>query len=152
MPTRPTIRPAVPADVPALEALENTVFPGDRLSRRSLRYYVSAPTATTLVLAEDSDGVVGDAIVAYRRTSPTARLYSLAVRGDRSGQGLGRKLLAACEAAAASHGKQFLVLEVRDDNASAICLYKKAGYEQFGTYEDYYEDGATAIRFRKALG
>jgi ribosomal protein S18 acetylase RimI-like enzyme len=44
-----------------------------------------------------------------------------------------------------------LRLEVRYDNASAIALYEKMGYRQFGQYERYYEDGAAALRFEKRL-
>jgi len=42
-------------------------------------------------------------------------------------------------------------LEVRADNARAIALYEERGYEKFGTVADYYEDGASALRYRKRL-
>jgi ribosomal-protein-alanine N-acetyltransferase len=42
-------------------------------------------------------------------------------------------------------------LEVRTYNADAIALYKKSGYRNFAAIEDYYEDGAGALRFEKAL-
>ena len=44
-----------------------------------------------------------------------------------------------------------MTLEVRYDNAPAIALYEKCGFRQFGEHEDYYEDGATALRYKKAL-
>jgi ribosomal protein S18 acetylase RimI-like enzyme len=49
------------------------------------------------------------------------------------------------------HGASVLSLEVRVGNRPAIALYRKAGYREQGRVDDYYEDGATAIRFAKAL-
>jgi ribosomal protein S18 acetylase RimI-like enzyme len=44
-----------------------------------------------------------------------------------------------------------LRLEVRIDNKRAIALYEKNGYARFDEIEDYYEDGATAVRMEKGL-
>ncbi len=40
---------------------------------------------------------------------------------------------------------------MRYDNAPAIALYEKCGYRPFGEHEDYYTDGATALRYKKIL-
>lgn len=146
--TRPRI--AALADLDALEAIETSVFQSDRLSRRSLRYYIGAPTALVLVL--DIGGVVaGDAVIAFRRNATRARLYSLAIASPYGGRGYGRLLLSACETAACDRGATVLRLEVREDNLAAIGLYRSAGYEEFGQYLDFYEDGATALRFEKSI-
>jgi ribosomal protein S18 acetylase RimI-like enzyme len=42
-------------------------------------------------------------------------------------------------------------LEVRKDNHRAIKFYEKNGYESFGEYKNFYEDGADALRMRKML-
>jgi [ribosomal protein S18]-alanine N-acetyltransferase len=126
------------------------VFDRDELSRRSLRYYIGATTAVFLV-AELETAIVGDAIVAFRRDSSVARLYSLAVAPSATGRGLGRALLRRCEREADARGSGKLRLEVRADNAAAIALYRSAGYHEFGRYDDYYEDGASALRFEKDL-
>ena len=42
-------------------------------------------------------------------------------------------------------------LEVRGRNRRAIALYEGEGYCRFGRIEDYYEDGAPAFRYEKAL-
>ena len=145
------IRTATLADLDALNVLEKSVFASDQLSRRSLLYYITAPTARLLVL-EQGARIVGDAIVAVRRGSAVARLYSIAVETDSAGRGLGTLLLSACEAAARETGRTTLRLEVRSDNAAAIRLYQRAGYQSFGRLEDYYEDGEAALRFDKQLG
>ena len=40
---------------------------------------------------------------------------------------------------------------MRYDNAAAIALYEKWGFRQFGEHEDYYADGAAALRYEKVL-
>lgn len=144
------VRPATAADLSAIWAIENAVFDGDRLSRRSLRYFLASDTALVLVLALQ-DHVLGYSLVAFRKGSKRARLYSLALDPAEHGRGLGRFLLRSSENAARAHGAAFMRLEVRTDNAGAIALYEKNGYRLFGRIEDFYEDGASALRFEKAL-
>lgn len=148
--SKTSIRPARPTDLDAVEALENRVFSGDRLSRRSLRRYIGAPSA--LMLAAFSDAAfAGYALIGLRKGSKLASLYSIAVDPDMGGRGLGRALMIAAEQGAAARGRETLALEVRADNAGAVALYERLGYERFGAIPDYYEDGETALRMRKAL-
>ena len=144
------IRAAAASDLDAVERLEASVFMSDRLSRRSLRYYIDSPTASFLVI-EASGHVAGDAIVAFRRGSSLARIYSIAIHADFAGRGLGRRLLLACEQTAQRRGATAIRLEVRSDNPAAIHLYERGGYVRFGTYPDYYEDGMAALRFGKTI-
>lgn len=144
------IRAATINDIDALFALETAVFETDRISKRSFRTLIARPTAATLV-AEVGGSVGGYAMILFRAGTGMARLYSIAVAPERSGAGLGRKLLQAAEEAAKNHARIILRLEVREDNAGAIALYRKTGYRQIGRIEDYYEDGMNALRFEKLL-
>ena len=144
-------RAARAGDLDHLERLERAVFAGDRLSRRSLRRYIDAPTTRLLVADGPRGALSGYALIAFRQGSTLARLYSIAVDRAAAGAGLGRALLAAAEAAARTRGCRALRLEVRADNARAITLYARNGYIRFGEIDDYYEDGAAALRFEKAL-
>ena len=144
------IRRARPGDLSAIAALETATFALDRLSRRSLRYFIASPTAS-LLLAESGGAVDAYALTAFRRGSDVARLYSIAVLSAASGRGLGRALLAASESDAAGRGATWMRLEVRPDNAAAIRLYQAMGYRQFGSIADYYEDDSLALRFEKRL-
>ncbi len=154
MTARPKMSPAARcaslSDVDALEALENKAFDGDRLSRRSLRYYVTAQTVVMRVMKRDG-ALAAYSLLAFRKGSKIARLYSIAVDPDFEGRGLGRILLKTCEKDARAHGCVVLRLEVRVDNKRAIKLYEKNGYRRFDEIEDYYEDGATAICLKKDL-
>lgn len=144
------IRRATPDDLDALEALENAAFESDRLSRRSLRRAILAPTNALLVATSEAR-LAGYALLAFRAGTALARLYSVAVHPDFTGQGLGRALMDACEDAALEHNSLFLRLEVRADNPAAIRLYENLGYRRFDVIEDYYEDGETAHRYEKLL-
>jgi ribosomal protein S18 acetylase RimI-like enzyme len=135
-------------DLAAVEAIETTVFDSDRLSRRSLRYYLKSRTALLLVVGVN-DRVSGYSLIAFRKDSPRARLYSIALEPAEQRRGLGRLLLGASERAAMARGAIAMRLEVRVDNARAIELYEKSGYRSFAVVEDYYEDGAAALRFEK---
>ncbi len=148
--TLPVARRATLKDIDALEALEIKVFEGDRLSRRSFRYYVSTETAILRVIKQE--GVLaGYSLLAFRSGSTLARLYSIAVHPSFSGGGFGRALLQTCEKDSRLRGCAALRLEVRIDNPRAIALYEKNGYRCFDEIEDYYEDGAVALRFEKLL-
>jgi [ribosomal protein S18]-alanine N-acetyltransferase len=148
-----TIRKGTLADLDRLVAIENAAFQGDRLTRRSLRAHLTKRTVSLLVAEANMDGlprVVGYALIAFRKGSKKARLYSIA--GDPQHRiGTGKRLIAACEEEAARRGAESLVLEVRGDNARAIALYAERGYAKFATIPDYYEDGAAALRYEKRL-
>ncbi len=144
------LRSATPDDVSGLLALE-AQFPGDRLSPRQLRRHLQNPRAKLRVLVADQR-LAGYALVFTRRGSRTARLYSIAVDPALRGRGFGVSLLRDAEAQARAAGCDRLQLEVRVDNDAAQALYRREGYERFGAYPDYYEDGAAAARFGKALG
>ena len=140
------IRKALASDVDDLAAIENAVFPGDRISRRSFRKLIERETAEALVAVVEGR-VAGYAIVLFRKGSAVARLYSIATASAFSGRGVGRLLLEAAEDAAFEHDRMMLRLEVREDNARAIAIYERAGYRYIGREPDYYEDGATALRY-----
>lgn len=154
------IRRAETADIPALLAIEEQSFATDRMTQRNFRYAIRQAKGVVLVAYRqgpnvqerpspnepDAYGVVG-----FHAGTPFARLTSFAVAPDKRGQGLGRRLLAALEKAAADHGCRGMRLEVRADNAAAIALYTATGYRRFAIYPDYYEDGMAALRLEKPL-
>jgi ribosomal protein S18 acetylase RimI-like enzyme len=150
MTTAYRIRRAAPADLDALVALERHAFATDHLSRRQYRKHIGSDSAVVLA-AVDRSGLLGKAVVFFRRNSRVARLYSIAVAHAARGRGLGEALLSAAERAALGHGCKRLRLEVRQDNASAIRLYERLGYQRFGAYPGFYEDGADAWRYEKIL-
>jgi [ribosomal protein S18]-alanine N-acetyltransferase len=144
------IRAAKLSDLEAILALERAVFATDRLSRRSLRAFIAHPHRPLRVAILDK-AVAGYGLIALREGSAAARLYSIAVDPKVARRGIGRALVAACERFAFAHGRSVLRLEVRRDNTPAIALYERLGFLPFGQYDNYYADGAPALRFAKSL-
>ncbi len=147
---QPEYRNATHADIDALVRIENAAFEADRISRRSFRQLIDRETAETVVAVVDGE-IAGYFMVLFRRGSGVARLYSLAVAPGHTSRGLGGRLLQVAEKTAYDHGRLFLRLEVREDNARAIALYKASGYRLFGRHLEYYTDHTSALRFEKLL-
>ena len=143
------IRFAGQSDLDALDRLERAAFTGDRVSRRSLRSFIAR--GDRLLVAVDAEGLAGYALATWRKGGRAARLYSIAVDPLKAGRGVGRALLAGVETLAVEQGCEVLRLEVKEENRRAIALYERLGYRRFGRYEDYYEDGAAALRLQKRL-
>jgi [ribosomal protein S18]-alanine N-acetyltransferase len=154
VPKRPSasvrIRRARADDLVRLVEIENAVFATDRMSARQWRRHVANPAADVLV-AEREGAIVGAAVVFFHANHRIARLYSIAVAPEARGAGVGEELLAAAERNARKREREKFRLEVRTDNAAARRLYERRGYRVFGTKPGYYEDGADAARYEKAL-
>lgn len=144
------IRPANEDDLAGLVRLEELCFETDRMSKRSFRMQIQSDH--NLLLVADANGVVLGYILIFMRLGVSlARLYSICVDPEAHGCGIGNRLMDVAEQKAAKAGRIFMRLEVRKDNESAIALYKRRGYRQFGYYEDYYEDHADALRYQKRI-
>jgi len=143
------IRPATAADLDALVALEAGFPEEDRFDRRTWRRLLAGQT---VALVHESDGRINaSAMLLFRLGSDIARLYSISVDPAARGQGLGARLLSACEDAARQRGACALRLEVRVTNSSAHRLYDAAGYRVVAALESYYPDGEAAHRMEKVL-
>lgn len=144
------IRPAEKYDLSRLVELENFCFTQDRLSRRSFRHFLQHGKHCFLIL-EHEGVVIAYALALLHRGTQLARLYSIAVHPEYRGLKAAYRLLAACEKCCAERGRVAMRLEVRKDNAAAIALYEKTGYQRFGEYKDYYEDHSDALRLQKRI-
>jgi ribosomal protein S18 acetylase RimI-like enzyme len=145
----PQIRAARAADLPALLELE-TLFPSDRLSRRSLRRFIGLPNAWFGV-AEHGELTLGNLLLLTRRGSHTSRIYSMIVSPQARGLGVAKRLVAAAQRWAVAQGCDTISLEVRADNAAAIGLYQGLGFAIERRLPAYYDDGADGLRMRKSL-
>ncbi|GAB4254745.1 MAG: GNAT family N-acetyltransferase/peptidase C39 family protein [Methylomicrobium sp.] len=143
-------RTAVKSDVRQLLSIENRCFTQDKLTTRSFQWLLEKGN-TDIVIAEKSGKAVGYALLLYRRGASLARLYSFAVLPECRGQGIGAALMTQVEHYARERDCVYLRLEVRPDNGSAIALYRKLGYRQFDTKQDYYEDHSEALCFEKRI-
>src|SRR6516165_4793383 len=90
------IRQATLADLDAMLELELASFTTDHLTRRQYHRHLHGTSAAVLA-AVDAVGLLGNAVVFFRRNSDIARLYTIAIAHTARGRGLGEALLAAAE-------------------------------------------------------
>lgn len=144
------VRDAVIGDLDAIAKLERDSFPQDQVSRRAFAFALRAPEHPVIVVTIGSE-LAGYVLIALSKGGRWARIFSVAVDPRFARRGVGAALLAASEKYSLRHDRQAVTLEVRYDNAPAIALYEKCGYRPFGEHDDYYTDGATALRYKKVL-
>lgn len=143
------LRRARASDIDGILALEQH-FPGDRMSRASLRRLLRVTSACLWVISAERC-IVAALVLLTRRGSSVARIYSVVVDPAQRGLGLGHRLVEVAERGARAVGCSAISLEVREDNTAARALYAKLGYLEQRRLPGYYEDGADGLRLRKLL-
>lgn len=136
------IRPAVPADRPALVRLQSYLpEPSPGLLDGALDEMALTP-ATALVSVAASDPV------GYLLAVPgdgTVYVAELVVDPDHRREGRARALLAAC---ADDAGAASLTVTVAPDNAAARSLYEACGFENVRRLPGFF-DGGPALLYRR---
>lgn len=132
------MRDAVLQDLDALLALENACYsPRQAYTRAEYKYALVQARAVNLV--EEEDGApVGFVGAFHHKHWLTGHVYTVNVHPSQRGRGLGKALMAACEARLAALGMKRVVLEVNVGNAAAIRLYEACGYARLQRLKDYY--------------
>jgi len=133
------LRPAWSADADAIRALAGLTPATGRLLDREL----TTDTHCGIVAVGMDGEVVGYA--AGLAQLDEAQLLDVVVSPERRGQGIGTQLVSALLAAVAARGAQAVTLEVADDNAPALRLYRRAGFVVEGRRPGYYPDGRDAL-------
>lgn len=145
-----SIQTAQFSDWPTLVALEQSLFQYDIISPRQMKFLLQRPSA--VVRKAELDGhLVGSMILLTRKNSSILRLYSLGVRKQEQHLGIGRRLLLDAETMALEKRCNCLRLELHINNQIGLSFYLKAGFQIFTYYDNYYNDGATALRLQKVL-
>ena len=88
------------------------------------------------LLAEGGDGLAG--FILCRVIVGEAEVLTIAVSPQGRRRGVGGALLAAAMGAAQAAGGRAMFLEVAEDNAAAIALYRAAGFGEVGRRAGYY--------------
>jgi ribosomal-protein-alanine N-acetyltransferase len=127
------LRPAAPADAPALAEIELEAFPDPSWTAEDFLRYDCTVAA---VNGEIAGFLVSREIFAGGGGAPPEReIVNLAVRKSFRRQGLAAQLLRHELRRGAS-----LFLEVRESNGAAIQLYKNAGFSEVSRRCDYYDN------------
>ena len=146
-----TVRPGVPADAAAIEAVWAAVagegeWIGTELPLHSGwgdRYRAALEAdASTWFVAEEAEQVVGGIFVQAERG--VAHIGMAIIEGHRGG-GLGRALLDAAVGWAREHGCHKVSLEVWPHNARARRLYRSVGFADEGRLVRHYRRRSGAL-------
>jgi len=139
------IRPATPADRPALTRLQSHLpEPSPGLLASALDDTALTP-ATVLVSVAESDPV------GYLLAVPgdgTVYVAELVVAPDHRREGRASALLSAC-AESVDDEDASLTVTVAPDNAAARALYERCGFEKKRRLPGFFEDGP-AVLYRRA--
>ena len=144
------IRPAAPADLHAVVALEAATQGADAWSENLVRDGIEGglPTVRYLV-ADDGAAVRGYAVASY--AGDIAELQRIGVAAEHRRAGLATALVDAVVAEAPATGANRLLLEVRADNAGALSFYAARGFVEIDRRARYYRDGVDAVVMRLPL-
>lgn len=143
-----------------------TLTPNDdseALSALHGKCFVSAWAAVDFngYLRSETDDVIGGFIrgnligLAVARTAiDQSDILTIGINPRHRGKGYAAKLLAATERVIKARASTIVFLDVAEDNASAIALYRRAGYVQHGRRSGYYrrpDSRIAALLFQKKL-
>lgn len=127
-------------DVDPLLPAERELFGPTAWSAETFWSELAHPQTRWYVVAEDPAG----ALLGYAGLmagGAEADVQTVAVLPSAQGRGLGGLLLRALIDEAVRRGAAALLLEVRRDNAPAIALYRRFGFEQIAVRRGYYQPG-----------
>ena len=143
-----TIEPMRWWHVEQVAQLERVLFPDDPWSVEQFWQELAQDTRWYVVALD------AGAVVAYAGAfilPPDSDLQTIAVASSHAGHGLATRMLDELTERASTAGSTHMILEVRDDNARAIALYRRMSFEPISERPRYYADGAAAIIMRRRL-
>ena len=145
----PVLRSYEPHDFAALHRLDQACFPpGISYSKTILRYFLSLPSADSVVAVEGKR-ILG--FVLSEENPPLAHLITLDVAEEERRHGVGTALLEALEGSLASRGVRCVLLETATDNEAAVAFWQSRGYRIEATLKRYYLGRIDAYEMRKLL-
>jgi ribosomal-protein-alanine N-acetyltransferase len=126
------VREATSADLPAILAIERSVF-SDPWPASGFQAFLGE-----LGLVSECDGEVVGYVFA-RVAGGEAEVLNLAVHPAHRLRGVGRALLERVIERVTRRGADLLFLEVRASNTEAQTFYRKMGFKQVGRRPNYYD-------------
>lgn len=172
-----TLRPATPADLDAICALEAAGFDHAGWSRDSWAAEIDGAErdgATRFVCVVQSsaskphveprprraphvDGSGADVpalpgVATFSRLEDVAELLRVVVAPTSRGRGWGTALVASGIEWATGHGARRMLLEVEEINTPARALYDRTGFVVIARRQNYYGTGHHALVMEKELG
>ena len=146
-------RAAMQLDLPVLVSMERVLFADSPWSMGQFKEeFKGVPNSRYfLVATNEQDQIIGYAAVLVVAPGVEADVLTVAVLPDYTRKGIATHFMAEIETWSISKGAPAMMLEVGTENASAIALYEKLGYENISTRKGYYGPGLDAFVMRKEL-
>ncbi|MFM1845577.1 MAG: hypothetical protein RIS19_50, partial [Actinomycetota bacterium] len=145
------IKQATLLDLPEIMKLETASFANDAWPEETFHSELAAKH-TYYVIALEGEDLVGYAGLSKLAGSDQADIQTIAVRENKRGLGIGKKLMDTLTSKATELGAKQIFLEVRADNPVAQKLYELFGFKQIGTRKKYYQpDGVDAFIMKTDL-
>lgn len=141
------IQPATIRDLGALRKLSKACFEKDAWPVLDLIAVLTWPEVIRIKAMEDGM-MIGFVAGEPRASKKEFWIATIAVDPRYQRQGIGRKLLRACEEQAKLRQ---LKLTVRISNQAAISLYEKEGYRTVDIWKGYYVDGEDGLVMGKMV-
>ena len=138
-------RTALRADLPTLFAIEAELYPIDAWSLDIFDSEFDGIPDTRYYVVAESDEIIGYAGLFSPLAGEVADIQTMTVVKSEQGKGIGKALLKLLVIEALRREAPDVLLEVREDNASAIGLYQSAGFEEISRRKNYYAPGIHAI-------
>ncbi|MGW7685453.1 GNAT family N-acetyltransferase [Kribbella sp. NPDC054772] len=143
---RPAIRAAVPADQPALVALDEVCFGPGAWSTVAWADEFERLSEDRVILVADEGEPVGYVVLLLPPVAEdVVEVLRIAVTPAERRTGIGGQLMTAALARCAG---RTVLLEVAASNESAIGLYRGFGFEQISRRRGYYGAGEDAVIMR----
>lgn len=127
------IRPATPADLPALVALDAQTNPHPWTTAQFQAAH--RPPIHTLLIAERDQQIIG--YIAWQHIQDEIELHLIATAPSHRQQGIASQLMQQLIATAQQHHAR-IILEVRASNHIAQALYRKHQFTPIATRKNYY--------------
>ena len=134
-----------------LYQIEKQCFKQEAFTKQQLTYLLT--DYNTIRLAAFTNGEIAGFIIAnidIERKELFGHIITVDVTPAYRRQGIAQKLLQETEAIFKDHGIKECRLEVREDNAAALNLYQKLGYQKTDTLRRYYGT-ANGLYLKKTL-
>ncbi len=148
------LRPYHASDFEALVAMDQLCFPKSiAYGRREMKSYLQSEGSRCIVaeIPGPANPRMLAGFILTERYRDLAHIITLDVLESFRRQSVGSLLLQAAEQEAASRGAACMYLETATTNKAAIALWKKHGYRETGTVENYYGRGQNAFEMLKQL-
>ena len=127
------IRPATPADIPALASLDQQNNPHPWTAKQFQAAH--QPPIRTLLIAEHDQQIIG--YIAWQHIQDEIELHLIATAPSHRQQGIASQLMQQLIATAQQHHAR-IILEVRASNHIAQALYRKHQFTPIATRKNYY--------------